>query len=510
MAYSFRIIERLLVHGIIFSLLIQQFLKVHVQVELEEVKWTAPKQNIFKEHESPHQVPYRNSKKQPQRTCQRSCPNERRNKIVIVPHPKFKAGFNDRWAILDYVGNLAGYLCAIMVVPSPRLFLSPRHNHGRTLSSNVTWDDFMNLTWIDYNETMKSYEPSSSSSSSSSPYMSIEHCLEWPRNASHPYCHNSSWIQHDPEDEKQGSVLVVRSGQLHEPYNHFRFLESWTFHTSTYNKPFVWYIQIQDFYGILGNMERLKRPLDRLPDIVEQLQRRTNIIDKRNTPITSVRTITEPFRLEMRPSMFFRTTILHQNDNTSVVVEPCPYMEIKNPDHSERLKNQIWQNIQKRITRQPPAPMFVRKKKSQPLIGMLHVRRTDAERECNTTMDKLKQYLSCSFLDDRQRPPAYLSLTRTILILFASDEQNPHYRQEVMTYLNQELQVQVIDLDEFLQEQLVVAAQQGLIPWRLATDNNFYLFHLEAILRANVDFNLVQRRGMYCHECDNIVTSLSQ
>ena len=78
-------------------------------------------------------------------TCQRSCP-KRINKIYWVHKA---AGLGDRKNILRDLANLAGYLCAEVVVPPPSVLLHPRHNNWIKVSKSVPWSDLFNVTFIE-------------------------------------------------------------------------------------------------------------------------------------------------------------------------------------------------------------------------------------------------------------------------------------------------------------------------------------------------------------------------
>jgi hypothetical protein len=75
--------------------------------------------------------------------CRRQC-QERRNKIVFDWYP---AGLGDRSAVFQGLTDLAGYLCAVLEVPRPKFLLHRRHNDGRSVSINATWNDFFNFTF---------------------------------------------------------------------------------------------------------------------------------------------------------------------------------------------------------------------------------------------------------------------------------------------------------------------------------------------------------------------------
>jgi len=76
--------------------------------------------------------------------CQRYCPN-RVNKIYYADAP---AGLSDRKVILRDLSQLAGFLCAEVIMPPPKEHLSIDHNFGRPISDEMEWSDFVNITFI--------------------------------------------------------------------------------------------------------------------------------------------------------------------------------------------------------------------------------------------------------------------------------------------------------------------------------------------------------------------------
>ena len=77
--------------------------------------------------------------------CQRPC--TRRNNIIYFADSP--AGLSDRKVILRDLSQLAGYLCAELVLPPPSALLSKDHNYGRPISNNVAWSDLFNITCIE-------------------------------------------------------------------------------------------------------------------------------------------------------------------------------------------------------------------------------------------------------------------------------------------------------------------------------------------------------------------------
>ena len=66
-------------------------------------------------------------------TCQRHC-SRRINKIY---YKDGAASLGDRKSLIHDLSQLAGYLCAEVVVPPPSKFLHKRHNFGRHISTDI-------------------------------------------------------------------------------------------------------------------------------------------------------------------------------------------------------------------------------------------------------------------------------------------------------------------------------------------------------------------------------------
>jgi hypothetical protein len=75
--------------------------------------------------------------------CWRQC-EHRRNKIVF---DYYAGGLGDRSVTFQGLANLAGYLCAVLVLPRPAFLLDRKHNEGRDMDISTTWNDFFNVTF---------------------------------------------------------------------------------------------------------------------------------------------------------------------------------------------------------------------------------------------------------------------------------------------------------------------------------------------------------------------------
>ena len=67
-----------------------------------------------------------------------ACP--RHDNVITASHTAFgRAGLSDRFALLSLLANIAGTLCARLVVDKPCRSLTPKHNLGLHLGCDVEW-----------------------------------------------------------------------------------------------------------------------------------------------------------------------------------------------------------------------------------------------------------------------------------------------------------------------------------------------------------------------------------
>ena len=78
-------------------------------------------------------------------SCHRKCAN--RNNIIYFEDKH--AGLEDRKFIIRDLAEIAGYLCAHLVLPPPALLLHPKHNAHEPVSHDNTWSDYFNITFAE-------------------------------------------------------------------------------------------------------------------------------------------------------------------------------------------------------------------------------------------------------------------------------------------------------------------------------------------------------------------------
>ena len=128
-------------------------------------------------------------------------------------------------------------------------------------------------------------------------------------------------------------------------------------------------------------------------------------------------------------------------------------------------------------------------------FGMFHIRRGDAIGQCDTSLSKIRDYLTCS-LDK-------VEMYGKISILFTSDERNACYRSAIQDMVKM-LGVRFIDLDSFIEATVSKYAASIQNGQRLL--NNMFIYKVEKVMEWNerLTFRIAQRRGISCAWCDQL------
>ena len=134
-------------------------------------------------------------------------------------------------------------------------------------------------------------------------------------------------------------------------------------------------------------------------------------------------------------------------------------------------------------------------------FGMLHIRMGDAKDECDTSLIKINNYLSCSLEN--------LEVYGKVSVLFTSDERNICYRNAIRNMV-ESLGFHFIDLDSYVMStvsQYTKTLPSDTAPSRL--ENNMFVFKVEKEMEWHVDmtFRMNQRRSMECSSCDKLASS---
>mmetsp|Transcript_8187 Transcript_8187/g.15405 ORF Transcript_8187/g.15405 Transcript_8187/m.15405 type:complete len:460 (-) Transcript_8187:330-1709(-) len=376
---------------------------------------------------------YNDSQQQPL-SCQRYCPR-RINKIFFTDVAK---GLSDRKVILNDLSQLAGFLCAELIIPPPKELLSVDHNFGMPVSEELEWYDFINLTFIqDGSMAVKSSQivQDGITISSWSDVPAFE--LSSPK--------YKDWLH-----------VISKDGKLK---NDFEVIQKFSFEQADNAKiGFVWEIHSNWYQSDIW--------LEKLP-----------ILDTENMESTTVHN----YRSEMRPYLetyFGNHPKIKQEKRVG-----CVYTNINTfPSHLATMQKRLVKRIERHSL-------------NNTIFGLLHLRRGDAINDCDTSVKRMRQYFACSLNMTE-------TLGRNITMLLTTDENNVNYRKSVMDLINEYAHVSILDADMIVRIVVKEAANNGIISKAMENnyyifevesilrDWRFQLFK----------FHLVRRRST-CKDC---------
>ncbi|KAA8490725.1 hypothetical protein FVE85_4356 [Porphyridium purpureum] len=367
----------------------------------------------------------------PASSCMRQCSTGAFERNTIYLHQDDKrfgdaaqAGLLDRISMLVQMCNLAGYLCARLIVPPPRAWLSPKHNRGHRVHAALQWTDFVELR----------FKTNASSS-----------CLgPLPK----PGLSNSGGTRTKAELQ----VTTTRVADLRRDFDR---VEQASF--KSHGKGGIdWHIDVAPFYKWDKSLEA---------HIVAERAGRPDVPHS------------------MLPQLAPRAKA-HGG--------LCKYVRALNADPVTRLARAVRTAIvhEERKTTPHAARPRVR--------GKYHIRRGDAVRECDTSVQRIAKFIECSF--------GNLSLVdeMDITLLFHSDERDAKYRQAIRKLFertlirdNSKLRTETfIDLDHLVERTLKVDRGSGI-----KFMNNYHIFLIIGALSEHVDFEIEHRRKYNCRDC---------
>ncbi len=398
-------------------------------------------------------------------SCHRSCVDFRNRIYYSPPVGDPGAGLIDRLTIFGTLLNMAGYLCARVYVPRPKFLLGARHNSNQTVDASMSWSEFGDFVlWNDPKRqpALKDWD-------------NVDDLNEWPI----------------PESLLNMTTdLLLYSVRPRQVKFDFPTLENYTLAQQSRLKRkrragiFVWSIRAEYFeWGdMLANTLR-KRPL--------------------------------PKQYKRRISKLPAPTIFAENEYRG-----CQYAKVGLTRNIRTLHEMI---VGKIMQQQPES---FSQSSMPPLVGYLHLRRKDARNACQTILWRVSAYLDCSLSDVIMRMSYFSSLERRgesrqgIVILFSSDDDDPHYRSQILQAIEKEhtppfngtnniINVTAIDFDELVERTIRMGIQSGTIPARQL--NKFHIFQLILSIGYNqslVKFHLERRRKGLCEACANVTDQL--
>lgn len=334
-------------------------------------------------------------------SCARACQSYP-NRIIVIDNGV--GGIEDRKYVTATLATIASsYLCAKVIIPAPVKWLSARHNRGKPLTSNLTWED--NLARFEFVNTG---ELAASAN---------RHAL-------------------GPENVTEWLTLSSRGNLLQE---HFEILRNFTAQqqqsqingtprTPNYSKAFEW--------TLIGNFWNYERSLN-------------------------------------------KATHKDSTMYTGMYIPRCN-IEIRIPPQLVTVVNKVQENIVA--------------KTGTDRFGSLHLRRGDAVNACDTSINKMANYLSCTFQN-------YTRAVKDMPLLVSSDDRSTSYRALLKKEIEINTGMLVVDLDNEVEEALRRAIESGEAP--AYQMNNFAVFVIVEEIRRRTIFQLQRRRRFVCNDCDS-------
>ena len=473
--------------------------------------------------------------------CWRKCPAHRVNKLVYL-HNK-PDGLSDRLYILTNLLNLAGYICATVDVDKPSKMLATWHNQnqqaftlitptqyesgGKPTHSNFQWSDFFNFTL--YNEDQKASITAASSNSQTS---SIKLLREIPGPSSYAE-------ENYKKSDAYGLKLVTDNPR--DVFRHWKQIEKYSWQRTMIPPPvdhsslndlqpgqhgqidrgggFVWIINV-NWYSLERVFYFLLRKNSAL---TESHNKSSNHGGRRMLEESSIGTI--PPKSSLENMLPYPVSKLPSESACSYLREDIVPLRLR------LFVDRIWEHaINNSSSPSSRRLVFQHLGTSsvivQPIVGMLHIRRTDGQSECDTSLQRMESYITCSFQKSsllynnghRHSRIEGGGVVVEVTMLFASDEKDQDYRDAVRTILlkhnsriigpqSKEIALvvaNVVDIDKFVVQQVQNGIQRGDLP-SYFDNNNYLIYRIEQILSSDyVSFNLKQRRTTHCHGCDPI------
>lgn len=364
--------------------------------------------------------------------CQRKCPHKN-NTIIFTDKA---TGLGDRKGVLRGLAQLSAYLCAKLVVPPPSELLTINHNFGKPISKDMKWSDIFNVTYIqDGSMALLDHRSKNEGDEEKDPKQTHQSIPK-------------DWVH-----------VISTNGTLRDNFmtvQNLSFQQSLKVNATTIG--FVWEIHEKWYGSDLWLSDRLP-PLD--PAIAAM----------------------SDYRDEMRPYMStLRTKHPELKTNNGGVKEGCMYID-------KDATSSYLKEMQTRLVDQIKASV-----PKDSILGGLHLRRGDAIGKCDTEVETMRMYLSCSLNHTE-------SLNRHIALLLMTDETDAEYRTRILSLAKDYNHVSILDIDQMTVELVKNAIHNGSLHKGL--DNNYFHYEVSSIVRKSrsiTDFYLLRRRS-HCKDC---------
>lgn len=442
------------------------------------------------------------------RHCTRLCPPNIHNRLVYTClHP---AGLLDRQELLDNLLELASFLCATLEFPTPTQAFHPMHNHHRQVDETLDWSDFFDFSLVEttihtHTESgqlqgggrVSADRTANSLVKSVNVVMDPSFYLPW---KSKPHCRRPRAA---PDRTRELYGLHILSKSLDDVLLDFNTVRQYSFSNAITKLPFLWEIPT-NYYAFHKELRAHLRSLSSKGTADDSSclpWSRAGHYGQRTSPPQIESLISNIWNIIINQSTPGR------EGDTSVTSSTLPSTN---------------KNTPAAIAAPPP------QQQRRPLIGFLHIRRGDTIEECDTSIAKLKTYLSCSFsnmtFSDEEssygvsrmaKHPFPTLMVLPVTLLVGTNEEAPDYMQALQSMVHNlslslsqhggtiKLQLQAIDMESLIWNHLQSEIVHGHLPSGYL--NNLHVFQiLEHIKNQLVDFKLVQRRFRYCKDCDPV------
>lgn len=133
-------------------------------------------------------------------------------------------------------------------------------------------------------------------------------------------------------------------------------------------------------------------------------------------------------------------------------------------------------------------------------VGVLHLRRGDSVEGCDTSIDRMKTYLECSFENSTN--------LGNFTILLGTDEKDESYIQSILALLDEFPHIQMQWLDEAIERHVenMIAKDETLSRLR----NNFFTYAILKEIGKRADFVMEHRRDLSCPDCSPVREFISE
>ena len=441
--------------------------------------------------------------------CRPKCGNRTKNAVILVNQEL--SGLMDRYSIIKSVGNLAAYFCAELIIQKPcKMLDSQKHgNYGKIIeckrdhhicrfekqSCDIHWTDFRVLkSWDRLLDILKS-----------------ESVADFTENSYETYAYD---YQYDTDDNPPEELLDLDKIKedfekiYEQKYGAKSKYKKRLINGSMKSKLFEFHLaRIQKERGIKIESQFVpKRVLDRKPK----------------------------FKRKQKPVLNFQQTFEKQFDLTFSGMSVDKYEVVSQAFLQEKSflwkidtwfydwrkdMNEYFQSIEKF---NQTFPLFSRNRPSKKELACefpleysekvialtkdllifnnftrdfttLHIRRRDAIKQCDTSIEKLESYLDCSLQNckDLDAP----------VIIFTDELERESYVKSIQEILKN-LGRKGIDGEQMIEDYFDQAVFNNKIE-EIYYDS-FFMFEISNFIKDLAKHKLVQRRTFQCHSCDDV------